>query len=143
MQTTLQRIPNQRQKCKGLWIEFYKNVTAMTLQWAVPAQGKPYSEPTITVNGQRLQVVDKFNYLGSTPQHCTLMMRLLLKLRKQVWHLVNSTQMSGSGMESDLTLSSKSTRLWYCQPSYIHVRCIPTSCQETEPFPLKLPEKNS
>ena len=31
-----------------------------------PAPGKPYSEPTITVNGQKLQVVDKFTYLGST-----------------------------------------------------------------------------
>ena len=28
--------------------------------------GKPYSEPTITVNGQKLQVVDKFTYLRST-----------------------------------------------------------------------------
>ena len=25
-----------------------------------PGHGKPYSEPTITVNGQKLQVVDKF-----------------------------------------------------------------------------------
>ena len=31
-----------------------------------PAHGKPYSEPTITVNGQKLQIVDKFAYLGST-----------------------------------------------------------------------------
>ena len=31
-----------------------------------PAPGKLYSEPTITVNGQKLQVVDKFTYLGST-----------------------------------------------------------------------------
>ena len=31
-----------------------------------PAPGKPYSEPTITVNGQKLQVVDKFTYLEST-----------------------------------------------------------------------------
>ena len=30
------------------------------------APGKPYKEPTITVKGQRLQVVDKFTYLGST-----------------------------------------------------------------------------
>ena len=28
--------------------------------------GTPYKEPTITVRGQRLQVVDKFTYLGST-----------------------------------------------------------------------------
>ena len=31
-----------------------------------PAPGKPYKESIITVNGQRLQVVDKFTYLGST-----------------------------------------------------------------------------
>ena len=31
-----------------------------------PAPGKPYKEPSITVKGQRLQVVDKFTYLGST-----------------------------------------------------------------------------
>ena len=31
-----------------------------------PAPGKPYKEPTITVKGQRLQVVVKFTYLGST-----------------------------------------------------------------------------
>ena len=31
-----------------------------------PAPGKPYKEPTITLKGQRLQVVDKFTYLGST-----------------------------------------------------------------------------
>ena len=31
-----------------------------------PAPGQPYKEPTITVKGQQLQVVDKFTYLGST-----------------------------------------------------------------------------
>ena len=31
-----------------------------------PAPGKPYQEPIITVKDQRLQVVDKFTYLGST-----------------------------------------------------------------------------
>ena len=31
-----------------------------------PSPGKPYKEPTITVKGQRLQVVDKFTYLRST-----------------------------------------------------------------------------
>ena len=31
-----------------------------------PAPGKPYHEPDITVNGQKLQAVDKFTYLGST-----------------------------------------------------------------------------
>ena len=31
-----------------------------------PEPGKPYSEPTITVNRQKLQVGDRFTYLGST-----------------------------------------------------------------------------
>ena len=31
-----------------------------------PAPGRPYKESTVTVKGQRLQVVDKFTYLGST-----------------------------------------------------------------------------
>ena len=31
-----------------------------------PAPGKPYKEPTIAVKGQRLQVVGKFTYLGSS-----------------------------------------------------------------------------
>ena len=31
-----------------------------------PAPGKPYKEPSITMKGQRLQVVNKFTYLGST-----------------------------------------------------------------------------
>ena len=31
-----------------------------------PAPGNPYNEPTITVNEQKLKVVDKFTYLGST-----------------------------------------------------------------------------
>ena len=30
------------------------------------APGKSYKEPTITVKGQRLQVVDRFTYLGNT-----------------------------------------------------------------------------
>ena len=31
-----------------------------------PAPGKPYVEPNIIINNQRLNVVDKFTYLGST-----------------------------------------------------------------------------
>ena len=42
------------------------NLTISTIKIEVayqPTPGKPYSEQTITVNGQRLQVVDKFTYL--------------------------------------------------------------------------------
>ncbi|KYO29076.1 hypothetical protein Y1Q_0009878 [Alligator mississippiensis] len=34
-----------------------------------PASGKSYIKPTITVNGQTLQVMDKFTYLSSTLSH--------------------------------------------------------------------------
>ena len=40
--------------------------TKMTKVVHQPAPGKPYSEPNLTVNGQKLKVVDKFTYLGST-----------------------------------------------------------------------------
>ena len=54
--------------------EFHKPVTTMISKLArkktevvyQPSTGKPYNEPTITVNGQRLQAVDKFAYLGSS-----------------------------------------------------------------------------
>ena len=74
-----------------------------------PAPGKPHNEPTITVNGQKLKVVDKFTYLGSTffPEQCTLMVRSLPEMQKPVWYSEDSVQMSGSEMESSLTPSSQ------------------------------------
>ena len=47
-----------------------------------PAPGKPYSEPTITVNGQKLQVVDTFILEALSPEQCTLMTRLQPELRR-------------------------------------------------------------
>ena len=48
-----------------------------------PVPGKPYSEPTITVNGQKLQVVDNSPILEAlSPEQCTLMMRLQPELRR-------------------------------------------------------------
>ena len=62
-----------------------------------PAPGKPYSEPTITVNGQTLQVVDQITYLGSalsravhTNDEATPDL--------QMWHLLDFMHMSESGM---------------------------------------------
>ena len=40
--------------------------TKMTEVAHQPAPGKPYNEPTITVNGQKLKVVDKRAYLENT-----------------------------------------------------------------------------
>ena len=58
---TLQRMPNQREK--GAVDRMSKFVTTFLLTISTkmtevihqPAHGKPYGEPTITVNGQKLQ----------------------------------------------------------------------------------------
>ena len=47
--------------CDNFQLTISKTKTEVVHQ---PAPGKPYSEPTTTVNGQKL--VDKFTYLGST-----------------------------------------------------------------------------
>ena len=67
-------MPAQKLKCKEPWIKSHSQVsqpcdnydltisskeTEVVLQ---PAPGKPYNEPAITMNGQKL----KFTYLGST-----------------------------------------------------------------------------
>ena len=65
----------QRQKCREPWIKSHSrlidncDLTISTKKTEVvhqPEPVKPYNEPTITVNGQKLKVVDKFTYLGST-----------------------------------------------------------------------------
>ena len=52
---------NSRQKCKEPWPKSHSHVITKP-----PVHGKPYNEPTITLNGLKLKVVDKFIYLGST-----------------------------------------------------------------------------
>ena len=64
-----------------------------------PAPGKLCKEPAITVKGQRLQVVDKFTYLGSTlsgVELCTLMMKSVLELPKLVQHLAGYVEVFGT-----------------------------------------------
>ena len=109
MQIIWIRMPAQRLKCKEPWTKSHGHGITMTSQSAQkeavhqPAPGKPYNEPTITVNGQKLKVVDKkFTYLGSTlsKKQCTLIMRSLPELQNPVWHSDDSMQMSGSAMES-------------------------------------------
>ena len=61
------------------------------------------------------------------------MVRLLQELQKPVWHLADFVEMSGSEMASGFNTKLKSTSLWYCQPSNIHVDLdsISTSNQES------------
>ena len=64
----------QKRKCKKVWIKLSDSCDNYDLTISIkktevlyqPAPGKPYKEPTVTVKGQQLQVVDKFTYLGST-----------------------------------------------------------------------------
>ena len=71
---TWQRVLQQKRKCKKGVDQVSDSCDSYDLTISIikaeviyqPAPGKPYKEPTITVKGQRLQVVDKFTYLGST-----------------------------------------------------------------------------
>ena len=71
-----------------------------------PAPENPYNEPTITVNGQKLKVVDKFTYLGSTFSRA-VHIDDEVTARQPVRHSTDSVQIhvSGSEMESSLTPS--------------------------------------
>ena len=70
-----------------------------------PAPGKPYKEPTITVKGQRLQVVDKFSYLGAHCLELCILMKSMLGLTKLVQHLAGYVEIFGTEVASDLTQS--------------------------------------
>ena len=67
-----------------------------------PAPGKPYSEPTITVNGQRLQAVDKFKYLGST---LSTAVYIDAEVTARIAKASDHVEMSGIEAESGLTQS--------------------------------------
>ena len=70
------------------------------------APGKPYKEPTITVKGQRLQVVNKFTYLGSTLSRVVhIDDEVILGLSKLVQHLAGYVEVFGTEVESDFTQS--------------------------------------
>ena len=74
MLMTWQRVLQQKRKCKKGVDQVSDSCDSYDLTISIkttevvyqPTPGKPYKEPTITVKGQRLQVVDKFTYLGST-----------------------------------------------------------------------------
>ena len=66
-------LPAQGQKCRRPWIKSHSHVITMMSQSAQKievvsqtAPGKPYNKSNVTLNGQKLKVVDKFTYLRST-----------------------------------------------------------------------------
>ena len=67
-----------------------------------PAPGKPYKEPTITVKGQRLQVVDQFTYFGSTLSRVVdIDDEVNARMPKLVQHLADYMEVFGTEVESD------------------------------------------
>ena len=60
MQETVDKLSNA---CDSFGLTISTKKTEVLHQ---PAPGKPYIEPNIKVNGERLKSVDKFTYLGST-----------------------------------------------------------------------------
>ena len=104
-----------------------------------PSPGKPYSEPTITVNGQKLQVVDKSIYLGSSLSRAvqiddevtarTVKASLAFgRLRTNVW------ERNGIRLDTKLKVCKAvvlPTLLYACETWTVYQR----------PFPPKLPEE--
>ena len=88
-----------------------------------PAPGKPYKEPTITVKGQRLQVVDKFTYLGSTLSRVVhIDDEVNARIAKASAAFGQLHGSIGIELESDLTQNWKYTDPWCCQHYYMHAK---------------------
>ena len=68
-----------------------------------PAPGKPYAETNITVNGQGLNAVNRFTYLGSTlSQNATTHDEVNVELAKLAQPSTNHKVMPTSGTEGAL-----------------------------------------
>ena len=112
------------------------------------APGKPYKEPTITVKGQRLQVVDKFTYLGSTLSRVVHIddeanariakaSAAFGRLRESIW------DRSGIRLDTKLKVYRSvvlPTLLYACETWTLlpFLDSLTTACQKTEPLPYKL-----
>ena len=83
-----------------------------------PAPGKPYNVPAVIVNGQKLKVVDKFTYLEGTfskAVHIDDEVTTRIAKASVVFGRLRANVWERNGIKLD-------TKLWYCQPSYMHVR---------------------
>ena len=85
-------------------------------------ENRTMNQPSLWMDKNWKLLIHSPTWEALFPEQCTLMMRSLSELQKTVLLTEDSVQMSGSEMESSLTPSWKSTRLWYCQPSCMHVR---------------------
>ena len=105
-----------------------------------PAPGKPYKEPTITVKGHRLQVVDKFTYLGSTLSrvvHIDDEVKARIVKASAAFGRLRGSFWDRNGIRLDTKLKVyKAANTIVCMQN---VDSLPTARQKTEPLPYKLP----
>ena len=88
-----------------------------------PVPEKPCVEPNITIKGQRLKVVEKYTYLGSTLSKPVVMDdEVNTRLQKQVQPLADSTGMCGIGEASRRQPKSRYTELSFLPPSFMVVK---------------------
>ena len=103
-----------------------------------PAPRKPYKEPIITVKGQRLQVVDKFTYLGSTlfrVVHIDDEVNARIAKSNAAFGRLLGSIWDRSGIRLDAKLKV------YTVNTITRMRnldSLSTACQTTEPLPYKL-----
>ena len=101
-----------------------------------PAPDKPYKEPTIIVKAQRLQVVDKFTYLGSTLSrvvHIDDEVSARIAKASVAFGRLSGSVWDRSGIRLDTKLKLYKavmlpTLLYACE-----------TCQKTRALPYKLP----
>ena len=91
--------------------------------------------------GQKLKVVDKYTYLGSTLPRAVHIddMMSLTELQTPVWHSEDSVQMSGSGLDTKMKVYKVvvlPTLLYACETWTVYQRHA-----KAQPFPLILFEK--
>ena len=100
-----------------------------------PAPGKPYKEPTITVKGQRLQVVDKFTYFGSTLSrvvHIDDEVNARIAKASAAFGRLRGSVWDRSGIRLDTKLKV------YSIVCMRNLDSLPTARKKTEPLPYKL-----
>ena len=88
-----------------------------------PVPRKPYVEPNITIKGQRLKVVEKFIYLGSTLSKSIIMDdEVNTRLAKVSAALLDSSGICGIGEASWRQPKSRNTELSFLPPSFMAVK---------------------
>ena len=116
--TTKAKMQNSVDKISMACDNFGLTISIKNQKWRTsqPAPGKPYVEPNITIQGQRLKVVEKFIYLSSTLTKWTP------DSQKRLLFLTDSSEICRIGEASRRQPKSKYTELSLLPPSFMAVK---------------------